>query len=142
LVKTKWICFPRWCGRFGLLIKKGWIKILWFLQWPKIFMAQKFTLYYYVKVWIIFIHDYVIFNAFQVIQRFFLNKNLPLVGTLWDPYTTKVPKRNDFFFKTVNDNFEFLFILHYYSCSGLLYVNRKNDVLLNFKIFHNNINTM
>jgi hypothetical protein len=33
-------------------------------------MAQKFTLYYYVKVWIIVVHDYVIFNAFQVIQRF------------------------------------------------------------------------
>jgi hypothetical protein len=40
-------------------------------------MAQKFTLYYYVKVWIIFVHDYVIFNAFQLIQRFLKTKIYP-----------------------------------------------------------------
>jgi hypothetical protein len=87
-------------------------------------MAQKVTLYYYVKVWIIFVHYYVIFYALQIIQRFFENNNLPLGGTLWDLYTTRVPKRNDFFLKIVKDNFEFLFILHYYSCNGFLYVNR------------------
>jgi hypothetical protein len=35
------------------------------------------------------------------------------------------------FLKITKDNFGFLFILHYYSCSGLLYANRQNDVLLN-----------
>jgi hypothetical protein len=27
------------------------------------------------------------------------------------------------FLRTIEDNFEFLFILHYYSCNGLLYAN-------------------
>ncbi len=31
---------------------------------------------------------------------------------------------------TKKDNFGFLFILHYYSYSGLLYANKENDVLL------------
>ncbi len=57
-------------------------------------------------------------------SKIFKNNNLPLGGTLWDLYTTRVPKRNDFFLKIVKDNFEFLFILHYYSCNGFLYVNR------------------
>lgn len=43
-------------------------------------MAQKVTLYYYVKVWIIFVHYYVIFYALQVIQRFLKTTIYPWGG--------------------------------------------------------------
>jgi len=39
-------------------------------------------------------------------------------------FTIGVPKGNDFFPKSTKDNFGFLFIIHYYNCSELLYVNR------------------
>jgi hypothetical protein len=91
-------------------------------------MAQKFTLYYYVKVWIIFVHDYVNFNAFQVIQRFFKTTIYPWWGHYGIHTQLRYQKGMTYFLKIVKDNFEFLFILHYYSCSGLLYVNRLNDV--------------
>ncbi len=35
-----------------------------------------------------------------------------------------VPKRNDIYLKDSNDNFRFVFILHFCRCSGLLYTNR------------------
>jgi len=40
-------------------------------------------------------------------------------------------KRMIYIQKTTKDIFGFLFILHYYSYNGLLYVNKLNDVLLN-----------
>lgn len=38
-------------------------------------MAKNVTIYYYVKVWLIIVHNYVIFNVFQVIQKLKNSKN-------------------------------------------------------------------
>jgi hypothetical protein len=54
----------------GLVIKNDGLEIHDF-----IIIIIKFTLYYYVKAWIIIIHDYVIFNAFKVIQVFLNDAN-------------------------------------------------------------------
>jgi hypothetical protein len=45
-------------------------------------------------------------------------------GIRWDVFMIGVLKMNDIIFKVAKDNFGFLFILHYYSCSGLMYANR------------------
>jgi hypothetical protein len=77
-------------------------------------MAQKFTLYYYVKVWIIFVDDYVILNALQVIQRFLKTTTYPWGGHYGIHTQLEYQKRMIYFLRIVKDNFEFLFILHYY----------------------------
>ncbi len=62
----------------GLATKKDGLEIPDFIIIKTIY-EKKFTLYYYVKAWIIIVHDYVIVNAFKVIQVLKNNEKINMV---------------------------------------------------------------
>ncbi len=72
---------PMW--QIGICHKRWWIANSWFLQWTQnIHDIWNIALYYYVEVWIIIVHDYVVFENNL---NNFLNEKITktLVTMLW-----------------------------------------------------------